>query len=301
VRRHLKHDRWKGRDGEFVASRLVLPAEDHFHPVAAFIAEELIRNGLRESLQRAFTISEPIIEMALRRAALSEEMVVGLIGELRFLNTLLGQAGSPAARGLVLETWGGYRRDARDFAAGDLAVEVKTTRGSRSDHRVSGVRQVDPLRNATDDPVEQLYLLSIGLTPASQDEDPSATVSLPASVDDALRFLGPSSNPDRRTEAQQMLLSRIAEYGNGPLGYDHDVMRSWPAYSITFRQGFIRVYDMNDEGVHVLRMRQLDSCDAVPSASVSFDISLPERIRGDINPELDIVAFARRVLGQIAG
>lgn len=298
VRRHLLHDVWRDADGiDFPASRIALPAETHYQAVAAFIAEELFRNGLLDSVARSFGASEPIIEMALRRAALSDEVIIGLIGELRLLAVLMSLAQTPADRATALEAWRGYQQDARDFAFANASIEVKATRGNRSIHQISGLGQVDPARSPGGDPTEQLYLVSFGLMAVEPEEDTGGSFTLPSIVDELLLKLGESAEPELRNDTQEILLDRVRRYGGSPLGYDHDSMSTWPAYSMPFRQRFGRAYDMNDDAVLVLRRAQLIPCDAVRVESVRFEVDLPEQVTGDINPATDLLTFARRVIG----
>ena len=178
VDRHLKHDTWQLSDGSyFEANRIVLPAEAHYVPTAAFLAEELLRNGIDSSPQPAFALSEPLIEMALRRTALDEDTVLGLLGELRFLELLLRGSDTTEQRANGLEAWEGYQRTSRDFVFNNgTEVEVKVTRGPHSSHQISSIAQVDPRRTAGGEPIEQLYLVSIGVaTPANHEELTRAT------------------------------------------------------------------------------------------------------------------------------
>lgn len=86
VRRHLQHGDWRPEEGgePFSANRIVLPSAPHFAAIAALIAIELIRAGIAAPYgpQKAFTDVEPIVEMAIRRGALPENVIIGLIGEL---------------------------------------------------------------------------------------------------------------------------------------------------------------------------------------------------------------------------
>lgn len=296
VRRHLRHDTW--RDTEevvFTASRIVLPSEAHYQAVAAFIAEELFRNGLIDSVPRSFAASEPIIEMALRRTALPDETIIGLVGELRMLTILMSLAETPNGRATALEAWRGYQRNARDFVFANASVEVKTTRGSRSVHHINSISQVDPSRSPEGVAVDQLYLLSFGLDLVEPEEDPAGSFTLPSVVDEVLLKLGDSTTPELRNEIQEILLGQVRQYGEASIGYDHDSMSTWPAYSMPFRQRFGRVYDMNDDDVLVLRHAHLAPCEAVLEDSVQFEIDLPDQITGDINPETDLFAFARQI------
>lgn len=294
VRRHVQWDTWNGSSGAFRATRVVLPPDDHYRPVAALIVEELFRYEAETDLLRAFQAVEPILEMALRRLAASDDVIVGLIGELRLLGYLLTAAPSPASKGIILESWGGHRQQSRDFVAGQVAIEVKTTTRPSSVHRISRISQVDPHRDDNGQPLEKLYLVSIGLSPPADPRDPTATVSLPQSVDDVLLLLGPSTEPHERTELQSLLLNRIRNYLSA--GYDHDTMRAWPAYQNKYSLAFTRIYDMADPHVQVLRLADARRYNAVNENSVAYEIALPDQVTGDLNPQLDVLAFARQVV-----
>jgi hypothetical protein len=280
VRRHMQYDTWEGSE-------------------ATFIAEELFRHGFETTPVTAFAAAEPIIEIALRRLAASDELVVGLIGELRVLNLLLSQASTAVAKTRVLESWGGHRRQARDFTSDRAAIEVKTTTLPASVHRISGLSQVDPLRDPTGTPIESLYLLSIGLVVPNHGSDPGATITLPRSVDESLAFLGPSTDPDHRNDLQTLYLERLRSYGGG--GYDHDAMRNWPAYAAKYSLAFMRIYDMQDTNIRVLRRLDVRAYDAVDANSITYEVHLPEQVTGDANPRLDVVSFASEFLANLGG
>src|SRR5262249_43304580 len=140
VRQQMEYDRWTTVGGQpFDANRIVLPAASHYLPVAAFLAEELLRSGITESFEHAFRKCEPLIEMALRRALLSEESTLGLLGELRFLEALLAVAATDDERLRAVNAWRGHERSARDFVFGSASLEVKTTRLPSSVHRIGSV------------------------------------------------------------------------------------------------------------------------------------------------------------------
>jgi len=299
VRRHMQYDTWEGSEATFTATRLVLPPDAHFRSIGAFIAEELFRHGFETTPVTAFAAAEPIIEIALRRLAASDELVVGLIGELRVLNLLLSQASTAVAKTQVLESWGGHRRQARDFTSDRAAIEVKTTTLPASVHRISSLSQVDPLRDPTGTPIESLYLLSIGLVVPNHGSDPGATITLPRSVDESLAFLGPSTDPDHRNDLQTLYLERLRSYGGG--GYDHDAMRNWPAYAAKYSLAFMRIYDMQDTNIRVLRRLDVRAYDAVDANSITYEVHLPEQVTGDANPRLDVVSFASEFLANLGG
>ena len=297
VRRHVQWDTWEGNDASFQATRVVLPQDDYYRPVAALIGEELFRHEAELDLRRAFQAVEPILEMALRRLAPSDAVIVGLIGELRVLTLLLAEASTTESKTRVLESWGGHRQQARDFVAGRIGIEVKTTTRSASIHHVSSISQVDPHRDGYGQPDEVLYLVSIGLAVPENPRDPTATISLPRSVDDVLLLLGSSTNPNARTELQSLLLIRVHSYLAA--GYDHDTMRAWPAYQNKYSLAFMRIYDMVDPNVNVLRLADAERYTAVNQNSVNYEITLPEQVTGDLNPQLDLLGFARAIVSRI--
>lgn len=301
IARHLQFEEWEDSGGKrFHANRLVLPPQPHFGPVAAFLAEELFRNGLGSGTpQDAFEASEPLIEMALRRVGLSEDTQVGLIGELRYLDLLLSISDDGTARARAMEAWRGFDRSTHDFVLGRRAVEVKTTLGASSTHYISSIWQVDPRRDPNGQPEQDLYLLSIGLTRASPtDGEPQGVpgLSLPSMVEQILAKLGPSTARGARNEIQELFLKRVGQYGaDEERGYEHDRMGRWGAYSSRYVHRFHRVYYMNDPAVRVLRAADFEDRYVEPQ-SVRAVIALPDQIRGDLNPTDDLHAAARMFL-----
>ena len=171
VRRHVQHGEWRPEEGgeAFSASRIVLPAAPHFAAVAALIAIELLRSGIAAppGPQSAFTDVEPIIEMAIRRGALSESVIIGLIGELTVLRQLiLARGDQPALMMRALDFWQGWQEGGRDFRINDHAIEVKTTQASASIHEFSGLHQLEA-KLLPSGSMEHLHLMSIGLAASS--------------------------------------------------------------------------------------------------------------------------------------
>ena len=296
VRRHLRHDRWRNREGEeFEASRIVLPDEDHFVAVAALVVEQLLRHGVTEECQRAFTAVEPLIEMALRGRALQENTVLGLVGELVFLEWLLRSATSPTQKAACIAAWDGYEHASRDFAFTDgSSVEVKVTRGVHSRHHIQSLAQVDPRRDGTGQPIEDLWLLSFCLEPDDR-EGGGDSVSLPDQVDAILGLLGPRE-PWLRTEVQALFVAFVAKYGaSSGAGYVHDEMKEWAAYSTRWHLRSCRAYDMTDESIGVLRLADVERRAFVRPESVSFDVDLPSELGTPGNPVTDVQEFAARL------
>jgi hypothetical protein len=275
VRRHLEHGEWMGADNEvFEANRLVLPPLNHFITIAALIGIELVRSGINSGRgqQAVFEEVEPIIELALRRGALSEEALLGLLGELMVLEQLLvAFVEQPSARSFVLDWWRGHQRGERDFVIGTTALEVKTTSQQSSSHQIQSLHQVE-----LGEGEEELLLLSVGLAPAT-----TGAQTLPAMVDRLLAILGDDSPTESLNALQLRLLRDVAAYGvGGGPGYDHLTMSNWAAYQTEYRLTFTpRLYDLLDPGLELLKRADLDGT-VVNLSSVSYIADLPDRVNG---------------------
>lgn len=300
VRRHLRFDQWQTADGSFLnANRVVLPADDYYSSVTVMIAVELLRHEVSRDTAAAFTAVEPLIELALRRTAMEDDSLLGILGELLFLRQLLSNTGSPICRATALEAWRGYDRSARDFTFHRaIAIEVKTTTGSSSNHPVSGVSQVDPHRDANGEPVEDLYLASVGVV-AAGGSSTGDTFTLASLVDEMLDLLDPAATGREHTAIQDLFLERLRGYGTcaGP-GYDHDTMRTWGIYRHPHSLRFFRVYHMNSESIQVLRQASVRVCEHVDVASVRFTVLLPEVIEPG-NPVADLEGFAASIAARM--
>ena len=93
-------------------------------------------------------------ELLLVRGRLSEEKVLGLIGELLVLEHLLGTIDEATA----VDAWVGPQSEEHDFVLVDLDVEVKTTLNERRSHVIGSETQLQR------SPGRPLWLLSIQLT-----------------------------------------------------------------------------------------------------------------------------------------
>lgn len=298
VRRHLRHDKWERKDGAiFLANRLVFPSDDYYVPATAFLAEELLRTNLIGALSESFSQTEPLIEMVLRKTALSEEAVLGLLGELRFLDALLASATNVELKAVILDSWRGHQRTARDFVYRHRSVEVKATRSVRSTHSINSIAQVDPRRAESGEAMEDLYLLSLGFQPQDQSSNYLGGMSVATQVDAILEKLADPRHLDQRGELQLQFLGKVAMYGgDSGHGYDHDEMRDWPAYRQRWEQLFLRIYDMADPAIQVLRREDVRCRGNVVLESVTFQISLPDKVTGDVNPQTDPFDFSAQFL-----
>jgi hypothetical protein len=295
VSRHLRYDRWERTNGAtFAANRLVLPAAEHFLPVTAFLATELVRAGVQENSQLAFSAVEPTIELALNGSVLSEEHHLGLLGELLFFELGLRSAESAQGVARVFDSWKGFERSARDFEFNDgTCFEAKVTTGQSSRHPISSLAQVDPKRAPDGSPTERLYLLSIGLDDPRPED---AGRSLPQVVDAILALLASVDPPSSRNAVQELFLLRVEAYGSqSGTGYDHDAMASWGVYQAAWRVRFIRAYNMCDPVAAVLRYSNLDDCEHVLPESVKFIVSLPDVLTPQ-NPVSDLTGLIQERL-----
>ena len=269
---NLQHDRWEPSAGgeAFEASRVLLGSAAHFAAVAALIATELARLNLSTdaALQQAFSEVEPIIDMAIRRAVLSSEVIVGLIAELHVLRAALLIA-LPADRAKILPAWRGWA-PGRDFVLGQHGIEVKATRGTTSRHSFSGIHQLEP-QPTPSGCTEKLHLLSFGLQEVNQ-----GGFSLPELVNDLLSLL--SDDTGARSSAQAQLLTMIASYGGASVpNYEHDTMDDWSAYKQRYAITFSRLYEIDDPEMRLLSRELVEQTFAV-AASLSFELALPSMI-----------------------
>lgn len=273
VAENLVHDVWSTHSGDpLPASRLVLPAASHMDGFAAFVCAELVEGGLERDRDGAFSRSEPAIAMALRRAGISNQSLVGLAGELSVLAALTGAAVDPSA---VVESWAGSVPSSRDFQLGPVGVEVKTTTGSQSEHYIQGFHQVELGKSVGGIPETHLFLLSIGIrwmtvgTPGR---------SIPDLVDAVLARL-----PD--SDDATAFLDKVKQYGgDASIGYDHALHARSARFQQPFQAMFERLYDLTDDRLQLLRSCDLEKAAHVDPDSVSFRARLPLRVRGDLNP-----------------
>ncbi len=295
VRDSLEFHAWHRANGiPLDANRLLLPALCHFDRVGAFIAIELLRNGADHRLEAAFTITEPIIELAIKRLLVSEAAVLGLAGELLLLDALCRQV--PAVFvGQVMDCWEGWRHSTRDFTWDGVGVEVKTTRRTTSTHMIQGIHQVEPFVDGDGEAGEDdLLLISIGLQETIPGDN---TFSISMLVDRILDSLRSTGNAGRVSS----FLDHVAVYGaESGLGYEHASMAADAPFASQFAVIFCRAYDMKDSAIEVLRRDDVMSCRHVDLQSIRFTVSLPNTI-SHRNPIHGMNQVAQRILrGQIA-
>lgn len=253
-------------------------------------AYELLREKADVNLERAFAATEPLIELAIKRLEISENAILGLVGELLLLDALCRRADDMHV-GPVVQAWDGWRRSARDLTWQGTGVEVKTTTRSTSSHAIHGVHQIEPAPATDDAPGEaRLLLVSVGLRQTDPNVPASSIPSLVESIVARLTTSGASGLVDE-------FLKRVAMYGSeSGIGYEHATMAKEAPFTTTFSVTFVRGYDMADPAVEVLRHDDVVTHQHVDAQSLSFRVELPATISLN-NP----IAGARRVAEAILG
>jgi hypothetical protein len=292
VRRHLRCDKWTGQSGaEFVANRIVFPSEDHFLASSAFLVEELFRNGVLVSAQAAFRKCEPIIELFLRRSALDEQSIQGLFAELLLVEMGLHLSATESEAAAVISGWRGWAAEDRDFVYPGLAIEVKSTGATSSKHKINSIGQVNARMDVDGNALEKLYVVSVGLF-FSEAGGGRSLSQLVEDIINRLSVLSPSSK-----FLEEQLLGNISNYGTDEgQGYIHGQMKTWDVYGRLLSRTFLRIYDMSDSRIKVVGMSDVSSKIHTPAQSISFDIDLPAKIEGDINPSSDLRKLMRNAL-----
>jgi hypothetical protein len=286
VSENLEHHVWTTASGEVLpASRLVLPEAEHFDGVAAFICTELTQNGIAVDRDAAFRRSEPVIALAMRRAALSNQALVGLAGEVFVLARLVESLPHRAAS--IVDGWFGSGPSSRDLQLGPIGVEIKTTTSSESVHHIQGLHQVEKGVSVDDVPETHLFLLSVGVEWLPVAARSGRTV--PGLVEAVASAL-----PD--TAHRDAFLDRVKQYGgDSALGYDHRANRASQRYLRPFQTRFERLYDLSDQRIKLLGASDVADASNVDQNSVSYRVRLPAKVRGDVNP----VAGMRAISAQL--
>lgn len=291
VKSAMQHHSWH-RDNQppLSANRILLPALGHFDRVGAFIATELLREKADANLERAFGVTEPLIELSIKRLEISENAILGLVGELLVLDALCRRADDVHV-GPIIQAWDGWRRSARDLAWEGTGVEVKTTTRSTSSHAIHGVHQIEPALPTDEDPGEaRLLLVSVGLRQAEPDVP---AFSIPSLVDGILERLSATGAGGVIDD----FLTHVSVYGSeSGIGYEHAAMANEAPFTARFIVTFVRGYDMSDPAVEILRRDDVVTHQHVDVQSLAFRVDLPATINLD-NPVAGIRRVADAVLG----
>ncbi|KQV24818.1 PD-(D/E)XK motif protein [Yonghaparkia sp. Root332] len=153
--RHMDYQAVTDSSGVQWHELTIRAGEDRFaaYQVLAVVTE-LLRSGVK--FHDAVPVAVGALrELLARRARLSEEQQVGLMGELLVLEH--GLAVNPNE---TLAAWLGMDQEEHDFVFEDFDVEVKSTRSEDRVHMIGSLKQLSAA------PGRPLYLLSIQLTGA---------------------------------------------------------------------------------------------------------------------------------------
>lgn len=266
---------------------LTLERGSHMDPVAALVCHELIEAGVLDEggRDRAFSMVELIVEMAIDRSGRSKQIVTGLAGEIFALSRLV--AARPSNATALVRAWAGYAPSTRDFQLGTVGLEVKTAIGTSSHHHIQGTHQVDLGHSVDGAPETHLYLLSIGIRWLNADEADGDTLTMlteeiASALDhaEALRFR-----------------SKVRQYGAASSVDGTDFGASW---SRPFKITFARLYDMADPAIQVLRGEHVAEFAHVVSDSVTYRVELPTVVTDAINPVTGIDRAVAKIFAQPA-
>ena len=284
VKERLLFDDWERTGGSALpANRLWFPAGDHYDAIAATVLIELVENGYEHDPDSAFARTEPLIALVLGRAKSENAALTGLAGELLTLAALIHASGAPAEA--TLDSWQGWGRSSRDFQLGPMGVEVKTTTTSASRHHIQGWYQVECGVAANGTVETALYLLSVGIQWLADD---SRGTTIETLTQDVLAIL-----PAHR---RQGFIDCVRSYGGLKLEIDGEGKAGQPSLRRPFISTFERLYDLQDERIQVPRSADFAAFSDLVSDSVSFEIELPERVRGDRNPISGLIPSVLAIL-----
>ncbi|WP_146847677.1 PD-(D/E)XK motif protein [Cellulomonas terrae] len=284
VRERLLHDTWHTSGGDYLsANRLRLPYDDHYDAIAATILLELLDKGYEYQAVEAFRRTEPLIALALEPARAENAALTGLAGELLALASLIRL--EPGSSEAFLDSWQGWTRSSRDFQLGPLGLEVKTSTTSASRHHVQGWYQVE-CGVAADGAVETgLHLLSIGIRWLPIDGPGTTLESLVQEIVGAL--------PAQR---RQDFVGGVRGYGGLNLAIEDNGAAAQASLRRPFISTYERLYDLQDERIRLPRSDDFALFTNLVSDSVTFEIELPERVRGDRNPVVGLAASLSALL-----
>lgn len=285
VRARLSHDDWLTAEGRWLpANRLVLDPGEQFDAAGALICIELLRLGFQRDPQTAFAAAEPVIDMVLKRVESEAAVLTGLAGELLTLDWLTAGRTTADATAAVA-TWRGWEPSSRDFQLGPIGVEVKTTTTGASSHKIEGWYQVERGVGVDGALETHLFLLSIGIVWL----EPSLR------VDHSIRRISERIADRVDVINRDLFLRAVSGYAGANLEVDAHGIVVGKAVERPFMPSFERLYDMSDDRVRVLRSSDLADFHHVKSDTVSFQIELPDRVRGDLNPITGASAISRRL------
>lgn len=287
----IEHRVWHRGDGSsFAGNRLALSPLQHFDSVGAVVCAEYIKALSCGSRDWAFHQVAPIIELAIQRANIDSQSLVGLVGELFVLDGLLRVA-NDSDLGRILRGWEGWRQSSRDLHWQGVGLEVKTTLNDSSIHPIEGVHQVEVGAADGEELLEgEAMLVSVGIKLSDGD---FYSVSVPGLCESIIGRLESAGVDDGVVD---YFLGRVKEYGSASgSGYDHRRDVDSQFYGRGFNVMFVRGYDLRACSDGFMRSADVLEKRYVVNGSVAYRIALPDVVTVD-NPVNGIIAIARKVL-----
>jgi hypothetical protein len=170
------------------------------------LARRLIENPSVPNAELFRQIEWVLLLLGGADAVLSPERERGLAGECLLLRKLLITARKNGLGAMtVLERWWGPYPAKRDFAALDVAVEVKTTSQTSRLHQVGSIEQLDP-----QSPTEDVFVFSVGMK-----SDVSAPRKLPHFIEDVEAQLITADGAIDK-DAVSLFREQLSRYGYDP-------------------------------------------------------------------------------------
>ena len=293
IRKAMLHDHWRTEAGETLQGSLIrLHEGEEFLVATTTIATELLKKGLdHRPINEVFLEVENFIELVIRRILLPPETMIGLLGELIVIDTLIDSINSldEPKKFAITSVWQGFTTDSRDFRINKLGLEVKTTTHDYSEHHIGSLNQIEA-RNTEGEDAEILRLISIGLKENSGVGGRFSIASMTTHILDKLS-----------DEEQGIFLKQLSQYGpDDCMGYDHELMSEWEVYQRSFSLTFSpRVYDLTDPNVLILRRSMFDELlKHMFPERISFMIKLPDEVPGSYgnNPKVNLNTELVRLL-----
>jgi len=194
-------------DRQFPALRVASSDPVHGNRVMAHISYELASRLTQDpSVENATLVAQvgwvfPLLGG--NEGLLTPEKQRGLVGECLLLRQLLVMARqTELSPSTALERWWGHASARRDFAASNIAIEVKTTGLNTRQHHISTLEQLEP-----ESASEEVYVYSVGIK-----TDPTAQKKLPHFVADVeAQLVGHDGRED--LEAIGRFRIQLASYG----------------------------------------------------------------------------------------
>ncbi|MBU0553890.1 PD-(D/E)XK motif protein [Myxococcota bacterium] len=281
----LSYGRWKTNEGKVLeANRITLPEGHSFAMATATVAAELIRQGIESHpLEEVFQAVDDFIERLLGDLFISEHALVGLLGEMVFLERMLRLPTLCDAVADPTSIWRGFLHDAHDFHLGSKSIEVKTTTGDNRIHTIHSLAQIEPRTDINGNLNEDVFLLSVGF----RVDDINGSYSVPNTVDKILLHINRCREPEI---AKKAFLQRLLRWGvSEQTGYKHDTARVSSRMSIRFALSLEpRLYELTDPKLKLLRSKDLVGF-IVENKGIRYRANFPDEIPG--NPENPIVGW----------